>query len=80
MNGGSGASAKQQAAVDPVTYQNMWSSGLGCGFFKCVFLNAEEIQVQRLTLRTVVEFGTLLLWFFLADRTSVIGEGPKSYK
>ncbi|MEW5309128.1 MAG: hypothetical protein WDW38_001037 [Sanguina aurantia] len=79
MNGGGGAPPKQQAAVDQVTYQNMWSSGLGCGFFKCVFLNAEEIQVQRLTLRTVVEFGTLLVWFFLADRTTVIGEGPKSY-
>ena len=42
-----------------------------------MLLEGDALVASRDALRSAVEFGTLLAWFFVADRTSIIAAGPK---
>ena len=48
-------------------------------FFKLLALDPTALSSNRETLRAAVEMGTIVLWFFIADRTSAVGAGPKEY-
>ncbi|GFR46609.1 hypothetical protein Agub_g8221 [Astrephomene gubernaculifera] len=61
------------------TIASMWTSMAQSGLVSCLQLNRQALVQHRLVLRAVVEFGGLMLWFFLADRTTMFQEGPKSY-
>jgi len=54
------------------------------GFFQDVFLrllalNPIALKENKENLRAVVEMGTIVFWFYLADRTPAISAGPKEY-
>jgi hypothetical protein len=46
---------------------------------KCMMFDLEAITQERATLKVMAEFGSLMAWYFLCDRTPVIGEATKSY-
>lgn len=48
-------------------------------FFKLIALEHETLQRNRENLRHVVEMGTIILWLYVADRTTIITAGPKEY-
>ncbi|GIL73487.1 hypothetical protein Vretimale_5256 [Volvox reticuliferus] len=58
---------------------NMWESMTNSGLVSCLLLKRQAIEHHRLTLRAIVEFGLLIIWYFVADRTTIIPEGEKSY-
>ncbi|KAK9809132.1 hypothetical protein WJX72_009885 [[Myrmecia] bisecta] len=49
------------------------------GFIRCLRLDPEALVSSRDGLRAAVEFGIIMLWYFLADRTKVFPETTKSY-
>ena len=51
-----------------------WASS---AFYRCLMLEEEALLASREALRSAVEFGTILAWFYLADRTAVIAPGTK---
>lgn len=51
-----------------------WSSS---AFYRCLMLDEEALLTSREALRSAVEFGTIIAWFFVADRTSLIAPGTK---
>lgn len=53
-----------------------WTSS---AFYRCLMLDEEALLSCRDALRSAVEFGTILAWFYVADRTSLIAPGTKSY-
>ena len=48
-------------------------------FLKLVALNPDALARNRENLRCAVEMGTIVLWFYIADRTPAIAAGPKEY-
>lgn len=42
-------------------------------------LDQDALLASRETLRAAVEMGTIVLWFYIADRTPTIAAGPKDY-
>lgn len=54
---------------------------LACCISPCRMLtfDAEALAACRVGLRSAVEMGTILLWFYVADRTPAVGAGPKEY-
>ena len=48
-------------------------------FFKLIALDHETLHRNRENLRHVVEMGTIVLWLYVADRTTLISAGPKEY-
>ncbi|GIL49663.1 hypothetical protein Vafri_5946 [Volvox africanus] len=60
-------------------HSNMWESMTNSGLVSCLLFKRQAIEQHRLTLRAVVEFGLLIIWYFVADRTTIIPEGEKSY-
>ena len=48
-------------------------------FFKLIALDHETLHRNRENLRHVVEMGTIVLWLYVADRTTIISAGPKEY-
>lgn len=48
-------------------------------FLKLIALDHETLHRNRENLRHVVEMGTIVLWLYVADRTSIISAGPKEY-
>lgn len=48
-------------------------------FFKLLALNPVTLKENKENLRAVVEMGTIVFWFYLADRTPAISAGPKEY-
>eukprot|EP00887_Chlorella_sp_A99_P001183 scaffold14.g1183.t1 len=48
-------------------------------FYRCLQLEEEALVGSRDVLRAAVEFGTIILWFYVADRTDLIAPGQKTY-
>lgn len=48
-------------------------------FLKLIALNSEALKANRENLRSAVEMGTIVFWFYIADRTPAIAAGPKEY-
>ena len=48
-------------------------------FFKLISLDHETLNRNRENLRHVVEMGAIVMWLYVADRTSAISAGPKEY-
>lgn len=44
---------------------------------RCLLLDRDALLSCRLLLRCAAELGTILLWFFVADRTNAIAAGEK---
>lgn len=51
-----------------------WTSS---AFYRCLMLDEEALLACREALRSAVEFGTILAWFYVADRTSLVAPGTK---
>ncbi|GLC34819.1 hypothetical protein PLESTB_001167700 [Pleodorina starrii] len=60
-------------------HNSMLESMASSGLVSCLLLKRSALLQHRLVLRQVVEFGLLMLWYFLADRTTIVPEGEKSY-
>jgi hypothetical protein len=60
-------------------HSSMLESMAHSGLVSCLLLKPHALEQHRLVLRQVVEFGLLMLWYFLADRTTVVPNGEKSY-
>jgi len=52
---------------------------IGCDLFKCLRLDVPSLLGNRTYIWAVAEFGTLMMWFFVADRTALLPEGTKAY-
>ncbi len=52
---------------------------LQSGLVSVLLLKPDALLQQRLVLRSVVEFGGLMMWYYLCDRTAVFPTGEKSY-
>lgn len=48
-------------------------------FVHLIALNPDVLQRNKENLRCAVEMGTIILWFYIADRTPAISAGPKEY-
>lgn len=72
-HGGSGAPGTP-AAADAGKPSYAWTAS---AFYRCLMLEDEALLACRESLRAAVEFGTILAWFFVADRTSIIAPGTK---
>ena len=55
------------------------SEFLSSGLFKCLTLDSRTLMANREYVRATAEFGTLMAWFFVADRTPMLPVGTKSY-
>ncbi|GAB4818564.1 hypothetical protein N2152v2_005610 [Parachlorella kessleri] len=83
VNGATAAAAAEGNSVpelgkevpQPSKLYHLSSSAL----FRCLQLDREALISCRLLLRCVVELGTILLWFYVADRTPAIAAGEKTY-
>lgn len=62
---------------------NKWatllSDATGSGLVRCVLLDMEVIRKEQATLKAMAEFGTLMVWYFLCDRTPLMPAGEKEY-
>ncbi|GAX80624.1 hypothetical protein CEUSTIGMA_g8059.t1 [Chlamydomonas eustigma] len=58
-----------------LTLEDAWNSGL----VRCMLFDLDAIQRERATLKAMSEFGTLMAWYFVCDRTPLLGEAGKSY-
>lgn len=91
LNGGAAhvdveASSVDAAAVQPSTptpgidaagkANYAWTSS---AFYRCLTLEEDALLASREALRSAVEFGTILVWFYVADRTQLIAPGTKTY-
>ncbi|PIN10602.1 O-acetyltransferase [Handroanthus impetiginosus] len=47
--------------------------------FRFLTLDESFLLENRLTLRAISEFGALLIYFYICDRTNLLGESKKSY-
>lgn len=79
---------KNTAAKDPSTtaaaaataaYSSPSTGFIQTTFFKLLALDPFALSSCREALRASVEMGTILLWFYVADRTPTIAAGPKEY-
>ncbi|BDA44067.1 probable O-acetyltransferase CAS1 [Coccomyxa sp. Obi] len=53
---------------------------MGSGFAQCLMLKQKALLESRIYLRAAVEFGLIMLWFYVVDRTTVFTPyGTKSY-
>jgi len=52
---------------------------LGSPAIKCLSFQTEALKAANHTLKSMVEFGSIMTWFFLADRTNMLPEGSKNY-
>ncbi|GFR46084.1 hypothetical protein Agub_g7569 [Astrephomene gubernaculifera] len=77
--GGQGSSSSGDASISIHGASGMLGSMVNCGMVSCLLLKRQALLANRETLRTVVEFGCLMLWYFLSDRTSLLPTGEKSY-
>ncbi len=54
-----------------------WASS---AFYRCLMLDGDALLSSREALRSAVEFGTILAWFYVADRTQLIAPGTKVWR
>ncbi len=76
-HGGSGAPGTPAGHVgaDAGKPSYAWTTS---AFYRCLMLEDEALLACREALRAAVEFGTILAWFYVADRTSIIAPGTKA--
>ncbi|XP_059645639.1 protein REDUCED WALL ACETYLATION 2-like [Cornus florida] len=55
------------------------SSNMTSQIVRFLLMDESFLLENRLTLRAISEFGALLIYFYLCDRTNLIGESKKSY-
>ncbi|CAA0824391.1 O-acetyltransferase family protein [Striga hermonthica] len=55
------------------------SSSVMSHVIRLLILDESFLLENRLTLRAISEFGALLIYFYLCDRTNLLGESKKSY-
>eukprot|EP00878_Enallax_costatus_P002338 GHUV01002514.1.p1 GENE.GHUV01002514.1~~GHUV01002514.1.p1 ORF type:complete len:554 (+),score=112.56 GHUV01002514.1:827-2488(+) len=55
--------------------QEFWSTA----FMRCVRLDRSAVLENRDTLLHIVEFGSILVWFYMCDRTNVFWQSEKFY-
>lgn len=60
-------------------YSSRGSGFIQTAFFKLLILDPAALGSARETLRAAVELGTIILWFYVADRTPALAAGPKEY-
>ncbi|KXZ54075.1 hypothetical protein GPECTOR_5g181 [Gonium pectorale] len=84
--GGAGEHAATGGKPEPVypphsfgPHSGILESMANSGLVACLQLKPSALLQHRHVLRSTVEFGLLMLWYFIADRTTIIGEGPKDY-
>ncbi|XP_028052256.1 protein REDUCED WALL ACETYLATION 2-like [Camellia sinensis] len=56
-----------------------WSSPVTSHVVRFLLMGETFLLENRLTLRAISEFGVLLIYFYLCDRTIIFGESKKSY-
>lgn len=75
QGGGQGGHAAQPPAGRPGFVED----AAGSGFVQCLVLNEQAVVEARETLQAIVEFGTIMVWFFLCDRTDLLPASEKHY-
>uniref|UniRef100_A0A7N0UB30 Cas1p 10 TM acyl transferase domain-containing protein n=1 Tax=Kalanchoe fedtschenkoi TaxID=63787 RepID=A0A7N0UB30_KALFE len=55
------------------------SSSFTTPLFRFLLMDESFLIENRLTLRAMAEFGVLLIYFYICDRTNIFGESKKSY-
>lgn len=82
-NGNSNDSKNRVAAPRPESdsQPSYWSleSVRSCGLVRCLQLDSEMLLSSKDALRSIVEFGTILLWFYVADRSALLFSVEKEY-
>lgn len=69
--------SQQHVARDSSNAQE--ASWLNNSFCKCIALDPQALVDEHATLKAMAEFGTLMVWYFLCDRTSLLPHGDKRY-
>lgn len=59
--------------------QTMLQDAMSSGLVKCMLFDLDAIQKERATLKAMAEFGALLLWYFICDRTPLVPNAEKAY-
>lgn len=73
----SSTSAEEDAA--PAATKGLMDDALQSGLVRCIVFDLEAIKKQRAVLKAMAEFGTLMCWYFLCDRTPAFASAEKSY-
>lgn len=74
LNGGEASSSGKGHASKGVL-SDFWATSL----VRCMLLDPAAIKEARDTLLHIVEFGTILVWFYLCDRTDLFWQSEKFY-
>lgn len=56
-----------------------WQYMMHSGALQCLQLNTDALVQSKDTLQAMVEFGSILLWFFICDRTNFFRQSDKEY-
>uniref|UniRef100_A0A061S981 Acetyltransferase-related family protein n=1 Tax=Tetraselmis sp. GSL018 TaxID=582737 RepID=A0A061S981_9CHLO len=73
------AAGEKNANAAPEAARSFWAEVASCGIFKCLQLDMNTLSENRRYILAAAEFGTLMAWFFVADRTALLPEGSKNY-
>jgi len=78
---GSGGSSDDAPKPPPrlLTWQGMVEDCVSSGLIRCMLFDLSAIKDNRDTLRSMAELGSLMVWYFMCDRTSLFNAGEKSY-
>ncbi|KAI7846308.1 hypothetical protein COHA_000145 [Chlorella ohadii] len=71
--------ASSHGALLPTDVRPPSTAWTASAFYRCLMLDSDALLACREALRAAVEFGTILAWFYVADRTNFIAAGTKSY-
>mmetsp|Transcript_345 Transcript_345/g.993 ORF Transcript_345/g.993 Transcript_345/m.993 type:complete len:555 (+) Transcript_345:262-1926(+) len=74
-----GVNGRRSAEEKPVASYLTLHSLMNCGLVKCLQLDLETLAQNVDALKSIVEFGTILLWFYVADRSSLLFPVQKEY-
>lgn len=75
-----GANSPSPAAKQaPATIGALLADAGNSGLVRCMLLDFDAIRANHTTLKAMAEFGSLMIWYFVCDRTPLIGEGEKEY-
>lgn len=73
------ASLINEASVKSTHASSSSSSGAFSPLLRFLWMDEAFLLENRQTLRAISEFGGLLLYFYVCDRTSLLGESAKNY-
>lgn len=68
-----------EGGILPSAPSNARSSSVTSHFMRFLMMDEAFLLENRLTLRAMSEFGALLFYIYICDRTNVFGESKKSY-